>query len=124
MSKQDDLRNVLEKLNSVGGVKASAILYANGIPIMPLMPPNVDANTFCAMVGSMVGAAEEALKALGSNEGDLQVVITEAATQMIMAVKVSKEVILASLLEREAQTGLILLELNKASKQIQTILAA
>lgn len=124
MSKQDDLRAVLEKLNSVGGVKASAILYANGISIMSLMPPSVDANTFCAMVGSMVAAAEEALKALGSKEGDLQVVITEASNQMIMAVKVNPEVILATLVEKEAQTGLILLELNNRAKQIQQILAS
>jgi predicted regulator of Ras-like GTPase activity (Roadblock/LC7/MglB family) len=124
MSKQDDLRNVLEKLNSVGGIKASAILYANGIPILPLMPQSVDANTFCAMVGSMVAAANEALSALGSRPEDLETVIAEAANQRILAVKVGGEAILSVLVDKSAQTGLILLELNKAAKAIASILAS
>ena len=65
-TKSEQLKSVLQHLSTVGGIKASAVISANGLPMVSLMPEDVDPNTFAAMLASMVGSAETALKSLGS----------------------------------------------------------
>ncbi len=120
-TKSESLRIVLESLGNVGGIKASAVISADGLPMVSLMPQDVDPNNFAAMLASMVGAAETALKSLGS-KNILDRVIAESRDIRVVAVKAGEDAILTVMIDPNTNYGLILLEAKKASDQIAKIM--
>ncbi|MCL5016791.1 MAG: roadblock/LC7 domain-containing protein [Candidatus Parvarchaeota archaeon] len=123
-TKAEELRTVLDSLSRVGGIKASAVISADGLPIVPSMPENVDPNTFAAMIASMMGAAETALKSLGSSNV-LKGVNAESDDATVVAVQAGADAILAMMVDPKAASnyGLIRIEANRASKEIARIMA-
>ena len=120
-TKSESLKIVLEGLGNVGGIKASAVISVDGLPIVSLMPQDVDPNNFAAMLASMVGAAETALKSLGS-KNILDRVIAESRDIRVVAVKGGEDAILTIMIDPSTNYGLILLEAKKASDQIAKIM--
>lgn len=121
-TKTEQLRTVLEGLGNVGGIKASAVISVDGLPIYPgLMPKDVDANNFAAMLASMVGAAETALKSLGSKD-IIDSVVAESRDVRVIAVKAGEDAILTIMMDPAANYGLIRQFAKRASDQIAQIM--
>ncbi len=120
-TKSESLKIVLEGLGNVGGIKASAVISVDGLPIVSLMPQDVDPNNFAAMLASMVGAAETALKSLGS-KNILDRVIAESRDIRVVAVKGGEDAILTIMIDPSTNYGLVLLEAKRASDQIAKIM--
>jgi predicted regulator of Ras-like GTPase activity (Roadblock/LC7/MglB family) len=120
-TKSDALRLVLEGLGNVGGIRASAIISVDGLPMVSLMPQDVDPNNFAAMLASMVGAAETALKSLGS-KNILDRVVAESKDVRVIAVKAGEDTILTIMIDPNTNYGLVLLEAKKASDEIAKIM--
>jgi predicted regulator of Ras-like GTPase activity (Roadblock/LC7/MglB family) len=120
-TKSEALRTVLEHLNTIGGIKASAVISADGLPIMSLIPGEIDANTFAAMLASMVGAAEAAIKAIGA-KNILERVVAESKDIRVIAVRAGEDAILTIMIDPNVNYGLILLEAKKASDQISIVM--
>ncbi len=121
-TKTEQLRIILESLGNVGGIKASAVISVDGLPIYSgLMPKDVDSNNFAAMLASMVGAAETALKSLGS-KGVIDSVVAESRDVRVIAVKAGEDSILTIMMDPAANYGLIRLEAKRASDRIAEIM--
>ncbi len=120
-TKSEQLKNVLQRLSTVGGIKASAVISANGLPMVSLMPEDVDPNTFAAMLASMVGSAETALKSLGS-KNVLDRVVAESKDVRVVAVQAGTDAILTIMIDPNTNYGLILLESKKASDEIAQVM--
>ncbi len=120
-TKSEQLRAVLEHLGTIGGIKASAVISSDGLPILPLMPEGVDPNTFAAMLASMVGSAETALKALGARN-TLDRVVAESKDVRVIAVEAGSNAILTVMIDPSTNYGLVLIEAKKASDQIAEIM--
>ncbi len=120
-TKSESLRIALENLGNVGGIKASAVISADGLPMVSLMPQDVDPNNFAAMLASMVGAAETALKSLGS-KNILDRVTAESRDIRVVAVKAGEDAILTIMIDPTTNYGLILLEAKRTSDQIAKIM--
>jgi hypothetical protein len=121
-TKTEQLKTILERLGNVGGIKASAVISVDGLPIVPhTMPQDVDANTFAAMLASMVGAAETALKSLGS-KSIIDSVVAESRDVRVVAVKAGEDAILTIMMDPSANYGLIRLEAKRASDEIEKIM--
>ncbi|EFD92590.1 MAG: Roadblock/LC7 family protein [Candidatus Parvarchaeum acidophilus ARMAN-5] len=120
-TKSDQLKSILQRLSTVGGIKASAVISANGLPMVSLMPEDVDPNTFAAMLASMVGSAETALKSLGS-KNTLDRVVAESKDIRVVAVQAGTDAILTIMIDPNTNYGLILLESKKASDEIATVM--
>ncbi len=121
-TKSEQLKGVLQRLSTVGGIKASAVISANGLPMVSLMPEDVDPNTFAAMLASMVGSAETALKSLGA-KNTLDRVVAESKDIRVVAVQAGTDAILTIMIDPNTNYGLILLESKKASDEIAGIMS-
>ena len=119
-TKSEALKLVLEGLGSVGGIKASAIISIDGLPMVSQIPEGVDPNNFSAMIASMVGAAQTALKSLGSKSIDR--VIAESREIRVVAVQAGEDAILAIMMDPTTNYGLVLLEAKRASDQIAKVM--
>lgn len=119
-TKLDSLKAVLEHLGTIGGIKASSVISVDGIPMASLIPSGINENTFAAMLASMVGSAETALKSLGSKS--FERVIAESGDTRVVAIKAGDNAILSIMLDPNSNYGLILLEAKKAADQIATII--
>jgi predicted regulator of Ras-like GTPase activity (Roadblock/LC7/MglB family) len=108
-------------LSTVGGIKASAVISSNGLPMVSLMPEDVDPNTFAAMLASMVGSAETAIKSLGA-KNTLERVVAESKDIRVVAVQAGEDAILTIMIDPNTNYGLILLESSKASTEIAGIM--
>lgn len=120
-TKSESLRMVLENLGNVGGIKASAVISVDGLPIVSLIPQDVDPNNFAAMLASMVGAAETALKSLGA-KNIIDSVIAESRDIRVIAVKAGEDAILTVMVDPATNYGLIRLEAKRSSDQIAKIM--
>ncbi|MCL4399273.1 roadblock/LC7 domain-containing protein [Candidatus Parvarchaeota archaeon] len=120
-TKSESIKLILESLSRTGGVRASAVISTNGLPIVNNIPESVDPNTFAAMLASMVGAAETALRALGSKNA-LDRVVSESKDVQVTAVKAGEDAILAIMTDPAVNWGLILLEARRSAEQIAQIL--
>lgn len=119
-TKSERMHEILERLGSIGGVKASSVISSDGIPMLDIMPSGVDSNTFAAMVASMLGSAETALKSLGSKAFDK--VIAESAEVRVIAVKAGDNAILSVMVDPNTNYGLVLLEAKKSADSIAKII--
>ena len=97
-TKSEQLKSVLQRLSTVGGIKASAVISANGLPMVSLMPEDVDPNTFAAMLASMVGSAETAIKSLGA-KSTLEGVVAESKDIRGVAVQAGTDAILTIMID-------------------------
>ena len=120
-TKVETLKGVLERLGTIGGIKASSIISADGIPMVLLIPSGINENTFAAMLASMVGSAETALKSLGSKS--FERVIAESSDTRVVAIKAGENAILSIMLDPSSNYGLILLEAKKAADEIAGIIS-
>ncbi len=114
------LEKVLTDLKKVGGVEASAAASRDGLLMKAIMPTGQHAETFAAMSATMLGAAETATTELG--KGIPERVIVESEHGKLIATGAGPKALLIVLTTPDAGLGLILLELEKASKIIKGLL--
>lgn len=60
LTKQEALASRLSDFNETEGVRGSAIVTRDGLPLISALPRGVNQETFAAMVATTVGAAETA----------------------------------------------------------------
>ncbi len=120
-TKSELIKQVLDHLNNVGGIRASAVISADGLPMVSSMPEDVNPNTFAAMLASMVGSAETALKSIGSRNV-LERVVAESKDVRVVAVQAGPDAILTIMIDPSTNYGLILLEAKKASDDIEKVM--
>ncbi len=111
---------LLVELKRSGGVEACAAVSRDGLLIRSSMQKEQFAESFAAMSATMLGAAETASTELG--KGIPNRVIVESASGRLIAIGAGPKALLVVIVSPEAGLGLILLELDKASKKLKELL--
>lgn len=114
------LEKVLKDINNIGGVETSAVASRDGLLICSTIPRKQNGETFVAMSATMIGAAETATTELG--KGIPERIIVETKTGKIIGTGAGPKALLIVMTKPDANLGLILIEMTKASKQIKDIL--
>ena len=120
MEKRQELETILADLRKVGDVEASAIVRRDGLMVASDMPNYVDGRTIAAMTAALVGTAETSAGEL--KLGNFGQVIVESDDGKLVATGAGGLAILACLVGKDANLGLVLLSMEKASKRVSEIL--
>ncbi|HEY9206842.1 MAG TPA: roadblock/LC7 domain-containing protein [Candidatus Methanoperedens sp.] len=120
MTTTEILDEILKDLNNIGGVEASAIASRDGLLISSNMSQKQHAETFCAMSATMVGAAETAATELGKGIPDR--ILVESKHGKIVATGAGSKALLIAMTKPDANLGLILVEVAKASEKVKQVL--
>ena len=117
MTKKENLLRILKDLDGVGDIEGSAIVTRDGLLIASDLPRDIDAETFAAMSATMVGAAETAVSEL--KKGDVERVIVEGRESKLITQGSGPNVVLVAMVSKDANLGLILVEMKKASDKVE-----
>lgn len=117
------LQDLLRQMESTTpGIEASAIVTAQGLPIVAAMPQTINEAIVAAMTAALVGVSERALSEIP--RGDLQQVTIEAENGYIILKGAGPNAILTSLVKKSANLGMVFLVMKRYSKEIATILGS
>jgi predicted regulator of Ras-like GTPase activity (Roadblock/LC7/MglB family) len=119
MAEKKELEDVLKELEKIGDIIGSAIVRRDGLLIASSLPSEVNARAVAAMAAAIVGTSETSTKEL--EIGEFQQVVVNASEGQYVAIGAGEEAILIALLRKNANIGLILLEMEKAAKKIEKL---
>ena len=119
-SKKDRLLGILKSLSSIGDIDGSAIVTRDGLLIASDLPRDLDAETFAAMSATMLGAAETAVGEL--KKGSVERVIAEGKETKLITKGAGPSAVLVSMVQPNANLGLVLVEMGKASEKIEEVM--
>ncbi len=120
MEKRQQLESILAELRKVGDIDASAIVRRDGLMVASDMPNYVDARTIAAMTAALVGTAETSVNEL--KLGNFEQVIVESAEGKLVATGAGSMAIIACLISKNANLGLVLISMEKSSKKVAELL--
>lgn len=121
MGKKEELQSVLQDLERIGDVIGSAIVRIDGLLIATGLPAEVNSKAVAAMAAAIVGAGETSAKEL--NIGEFEQVIVNAKQGQYVCIKAGADAILIALIRKDANLGLVLLEMERQAKRIERLLA-
>ncbi|MEM3364782.1 MAG: roadblock/LC7 domain-containing protein [Candidatus Micrarchaeia archaeon] len=120
--KRQELESVLADLRRVGDVEASAIVRRDGLMIASDMPNYVDGRTIAAMTATLVGTGESSVSEL--KLGEFGQAIIESAEGKLVAMGAGSQAVLACLVSKDANLGLVLVSMEKSARVIAGMLGA
>ncbi|PWB56827.1 MAG: distant relative of homeotic protein bithoraxoid [Candidatus Methanoperedenaceae archaeon] len=114
------METMLKEINKAGGIEASAIGSRDGLLICTTLSDQNHAEIFVAMSATMIGAAETASAELG--KGIPELTIVESGTGKIIGTGAGPKALLLVMAGPDANLGLVLFEMKKASEKIRYLL--
>ncbi len=120
MTTTEMLEKILNNINNIGGVEASAIASRDGLLISSTITKKEHAETFVAMSATMIGAAETATTELGMGIPDR--IIVESKHGKILGRGAGTKALLLVMTRPDAGLGLVLVEMIKAAEEIKQVL--
>ncbi len=117
MAAKESIEKILKDLNNVRGIEASAAISREGILLTSTMSKNQDA--FAAMSATMFGAAQ--IAAIEFGKGIPKRVIVETKNGIIIAGGIGSKALLVVMARNDSNLGEVLLEMVKASKELNDI---
>ncbi len=119
-SSLDMMEKILNYINKIGGVEASAIASRDGLLICSTLRDQHHAETLVAMSATMIGAAETAANELGKGLPDR--IIVESRHGKLIGTGAGPKALLLVMTRPDASLGLILVDMKKASEKIKQII--
>jgi len=119
-STKEKLVTLLKRLKEEGEVDSSAIITRDGLLVASDLSTGINKDSFAAMSAAVLGAAETAMLEL-SNDYVLGV-ISEFQGGKLITMGAGSKSILVALVRNDANLGLILIEMQKASKGIENLM--
>ncbi|MFH0939810.1 MAG: roadblock/LC7 domain-containing protein [Planctomycetota bacterium] len=110
------MREILSKLNKINGVRGSMLINRDGIVVASDFSIDVEESSFGAVASSVLSALEGALKRI--DMGTFSRFVISGSENKLAMVNTGQTILLV-LLNRDANTGLINLELKEAAFAIQ-----
>ena len=111
---------VLDELRKTGDIEASAVVRRDGLMISSDLPARVESRTVAAMTAALVGTAETTSSEL--KRGAFQEVVVDSEKGKIVAIGAGRMALLVSLMRPEGNLGFVLLSMERAAKNIESIL--
>ncbi len=114
------LHEELRTLEYIEGVIGIAIAERNGLLITSRLPRDIDERKFGAMAATMYNALETALNSLGKEE--INHITVELNDYQLIIMGGNNKILLISLLELNANLGIVLIEMEQIIKKIKTVI--
>jgi predicted regulator of Ras-like GTPase activity (Roadblock/LC7/MglB family) len=119
-TKEEDLKKILDDFESTGEIIGSAVVRRDGLMIISSLPREVNSKAVAAMAAAIVGTGETASKELSI--GILNQVVVESANGKLISIGAGTEAIFTSLVKAKANMGLVLMNMERSSKRISTVI--
>src|SRR5439155_363542 len=114
------LQGILAELRRMPAVLGATIARRDGILIAHALPKTMDPKKIAAMTAAIVGTSEMATIQLA--QGRFVRAIIESDEGKLLSVGAGDEALLVALVYDDANLGLVLLALERAAKQVESIL--
>ncbi len=111
---------VLGTLRRLPGVEGVGLARRDGIMMSQVLPPSVDARRVASISAGLAGTSEMAAEEVGRHEASHTIVATAEGDLVVR--KVGDDHALVVILRGEANLGLILLHIGRASEELRVIL--
>jgi predicted regulator of Ras-like GTPase activity (Roadblock/LC7/MglB family) len=119
-TKEEDLKNILNDFESTGDVIGAAIVRRDGLMIISGLPRDVNSKAVAAMAAAIVGTGETASNELSI--GELNQVVVESAGGKLISIGAGPDAIFTALVKPKANMGLILMNMERSTKKIATVI--
>jgi predicted regulator of Ras-like GTPase activity (Roadblock/LC7/MglB family) len=114
------LEATIDELSHVTDIKSAAVVRRDGLVVTHTLPEGVDPRIVAAMTAAIVGTAEMATVQLA--QGRFVRAIVESDQGKLLSLGAGEEALLVALVYDDANLGLVLMALERAAKQVETIL--
>ena len=115
-----ELEEVIRGLTSVSDIRAAAVVRRDGLIITHSLPEGVDPRTTAAMTAAIVGTSEMATVQLG--QGRFEQALIESEGGKLVSTGAGDQALVIALAYRDANLGLVLMALQRASRKVDDIL--
>ena len=115
-----ELEEVITGLTSVSDIRAAAVVRRDGLIITHSLPDGVDPRTTAAMTAAIVGTSEMATVQLG--QGRFEQALIESEGGKLVSTGAGDQAFVIALAYKDANLGLVLMALQKASRKVDEIL--
>src|SRR5881396_3236307 len=114
------LEETIDELSQVTDIKSAAVVRRDGLVVTHTLPDGVDPKMVAAMTAAIVGTSEMATIQLA--QGRFIRAIIESDEGKLLSLGAGDEALLVALVYDDANLGLVLLALERAAKQVESIL--
>ena len=115
-----ELEEVIRSLTAVSDIRAAAVVRRDGLIITHSLPEGVDPRTTAAMTAAIVGTSEMATVQLG--QGRFEQALIESEGGKLVSTGAGDQALVIALAYKDANLGLVLMALQKASRKVDEIL--
>lgn len=115
------LDRVIDDLTSISDILAAAVVRRDGLVITHTLPDGVDPKIVAAMTAAIVGTSEMATIQL--SQGRFSRALIESDEGKLISTGAGQEALLVALVYKDANLGLVLMALDRASKDVEDLLA-
>lgn len=115
-----ELEEVIRSLTEVSDIRAAAVVRRDGLIITHSLPEGVDPRTTAAMTAAIVGTSEMATVQLG--QGRFEQALIESEGGKLVSTGAGDQALVMALAYKDANLGLVLMALQKASRKVDDIL--
>jgi len=115
-----ELEEVIRSLTAVSDIRAAAVVRRDGLIITHSLPEGVDPRTTAAMTAAIVGTSEMATVQLG--QGRFEQALIESEGGKLVSTGAGDQALVIALAYKDANLGLVLMALQKASRRVDEIL--
>jgi len=102
-------------------VLGSVIMRSDGLIVASALREDIDRDLVAAMCTSLLSVSQRVLQEL--NLGDIESSIIRGKNGIVMTIEVVPDVAIAALAKKDANLGLLYIELRRAADKIKNVLA-
>jgi predicted regulator of Ras-like GTPase activity (Roadblock/LC7/MglB family) len=116
----NDLNKELERLENFGEIIGSAIVNRNGLLISSRLPRDIDDRKLSALAATMFEAIETASLNLSKNQ--IKNITVQYQDYQLIILEVNLKTILVSLIDFNANLGLVFIEIEESINNIKKLI--
>ncbi|MFX0037869.1 MAG: roadblock/LC7 domain-containing protein [Promethearchaeota archaeon] len=116
----NDLNKELERLENFGEIIGSAIVNRNGLLISSRLPRDIDDRKLSALAATMFEAIETASLNLSKNQ--IKNITVQYQDYQLIILDVNDKTILVSLIDFNANLGLVFIEIEESINNIKKLI--
>jgi predicted regulator of Ras-like GTPase activity (Roadblock/LC7/MglB family) len=120
MELKAELEKILKKLKEIDGVKGSIIAKAEGLLVASTLPSEINSQLVAALAAAIVKSSSFTVKELGI--GELEYTIVKSTEGNYVCFSIDSELVFSSLLYKDVNLGMVLIKMEKAIKEIKSLI--
>ena len=120
-SVRDQLVSILKEMESKDPeIEGSVLIRTDGLVLASALPAEIDRDLVAAMSASALNVSTRVLEELG--KGEIENVIIRGSMGVVMVISVAQDIVLAAIGKKDANLGLMLVEMRRAAEKLKNII--